>query len=336
MKTKRLNSFLLCILICMLLAAPAFAVEEAEGQLILDKYTAEDQLGQPRQIAIREFEGTVTEEEVPEEVLKKVSQYSSFTIRALNINGIHVLDLYKDDGKNKPLVIYIHGGGQSKTTFFIENAEHQKNVCGTPAFSDYAKAGFRVITFDTPGHGDDDTGPRSYLEVMAEGVHYIDRLIEYFNTVEDADATRFALQGFSLGANTTFAYVAHGYYKPRVIIADSAVVDLTTVPNGPLYDCIDHSFQGRPHTMTREQIRTFAKRYSPCLWPDKFADVYILSGSGKEDDVHPPKSLKDFEKTLKEMGYKNFKFVYESNHGHWPTDYTIQNSTLLLKKKLLK
>ena len=336
MKSKKRMQLLLCIFITMVLIAPAFASDEEAGKLILDRYTAEDKLAQPKQLSIRAFEGNVTDEEVPADVQEIVSSYDALTIKAHNIDGIHILDLYKDDGKKKPLVIYLHGGGENKMIFYKDLAEQQKKVSGKVAFNEYAKAGFRVVTMDAPGNGNDSTGPRNYLEVIAEGVHYIDKIIEYFNTIEDVDVTRFALQGNSIGANTTLSYVVHGSYKPTVIIADCACADFTKVAEGPLYDCMDSTGMGKMNIMTRQQIRTFAKLYSPCQWPEKFADVYILAGCGLNDELHPAKAMKDFEATLKSLGYKNFKFVYERNHGHSPTTYIIQNSTSVLKKNLLK
>ena len=334
MKTNR--QLLLCILITMALVAPAFASDEEAGQIILDNYTAQDKLAQPKQLSIRAFEGNVTDEQVPADVQEIVSSYGSLTIKAHNIDGIHILDLYKDDGKKKPLVIYLHGGGESKVTFYKDLADQQKKVSGKVAFNEYANAGFRVVTMDAPGNGNDSTGPRNYLEVIAEGVRYIDRIIEYFNTIDDVDAGRFALHGNSIGANTTLAYVVHGAYKPTVIIADCGTADFTKVAEGPLYDCMDSTGMGKMNIMTRQQIRTFAKLYSPNQWPEKFADVYILAGCGLNDELHPAKGMKDFEASLKNLGYKNFKFVYEKNHAHWPTDYIIKNSTSVLKKNLLK
>lgn len=336
MKSKTYRKLFLCILITMILVAPSFASDEEAGQIILNNYTAQDKLAQPRQTAIRAFESNVTDEEVPQDVKEIVSAYNSLTIRALNIDGIHILDLYKDDGSKKPLVIYLHGGGESKVNFYTVLADQQKKLCGKVAFNEYAKAGFRVVTMDAPGNGDDDTGPRNYLEVIAEGVHYIDKIIEYFNTIEDVDATRFALQGNSIGANTTFAYVVHGSYKPAAIIADCGVADFTKVAEGPLYDCMDKTGMGKMNIMTRQQIRNFAKLYSPSQWPEKFEDIYILAGCGLNDALHPAKSMKDFEANLKQLGFKNIKFVYEKNHGHWPTDYIIKNSTSVLKKNLLQ
>ena len=338
----KINCFKKAVLFGMLIllfSGSAFATDEALGQLILDEYTAPEKLGQPFLTEIRPFTGNVEEEAVPEAVQKAVSKYRDLTVKAYNIDGIHICDLYKNDGKKKPLLIYLHGGGESRSTFFTTVAEDEKKNGGKPSFNEYAKAGIRVITVDAAGLGDSKEGPIVLLHCVAETVRYVDHIIEYYNTVEDADASRFALRGCSMGSDTTFSYVAHGSYKPVAIITDIGMTDFTRMPEGPLLDCFIQGSMGYPYfmgDMTKEQIKIFAQRYSPYQFPEKFKDVYILSGCGLDDMIHPAVTVKDFEKILKDLGYTNFKFVYEPNHGHWITNNTIKNSLSVLKKTLLK
>ena len=339
MKINRCKKIFLCGLMTLLFAGFAFATDEALGQIILDEYTAPEKLGQPFLTEIRPFTGNVEEEAVPEAVQNAVSNYRDLIVKAYNIDNIHICDLYKDDGKKKPLLIYLHGGGESRSAFFTNVAEDEKKNGGKPSFNEYAKAGIRVITVDAAGLGDSEAGPYVLMQCIAETVRYVDRIIEYYNTVEDADASKFALRGCSMGADTTFSYVAHGSYKPVVIITDIGMTDFTRMPVGPLYDCFYNGTMGNSYiiqSLTKDQIKTFAQRYSPYQFPEKFKDVYILSGCGLDDTLHPAVTIKDFEKILKKLGYKNFKFVYEPNHGHWITNNTIQNSLSVLKKTLLK
>lgn len=339
MKINRCKKIIFCGLITLFFAASLFASDEALGQIILDEYTAPEKLGQPFLDEIRPFTGNVEEEDVPQAVQTAVSKYKGLTVKAYNIDGIHICDLYKDDGTKKPLLIYLHGGGENRTVFFTTVAEDEIKNGGKPSFNEYAKAGIRIITIDAPGLGDSQEGPIVLLHCVAKTVRYVDHIIEYYNTVEDADASRFALRGCSMGSDTVFSYVAHGSYKPVVIITDIGMTDFTRMPSGPLFDCFMNGSMGLPYIMgdmTKDQIKTFAQRYSPYQFPEKFKDVYILSGCGLDDTLHPAVTVMEFEKILKGLGYKNFKFVYEKNHGHWITNNTIQNSLSVLKKTLLK
>ena len=339
MKINSLKKIFFFVMVSISFCFSAIALDEAKGQIILDEYTSPEKLGQPFLTEIRPFTGSAEEEAVPQAVQKAVSKYKGLTVKAYNIDGIHICDLYKDDGKKKPLLIYLHGGGENRTTFFTTVAEDEKKNGGKQSFNEYAKAGIRVITVDAAGLGDSKVGPIVLLHCVAETVRYVDHIIEYYNTVEDADATKFALRGCSMGSDTTFSYVAHGSYKPVVIITDIGMTDFTRMPEGPLYDCFFRGRMGNSYVladMTLDQINTFAQRYSPYQFPEKFKDVYIMSGCGLDDQLHPAVTVKEFEQILKDLGYNNFKFVYEENHGHWITDNTIKNSLSVLKKTLLK
>ena len=334
MKSKKCIIVFLSLFLSIVFIMPIFAEENEEGQRILDEYTAEDQLGQPFLTSIRPFTGSVEEEIVPEDVQNAVSKYKTLTVKAYNIDGIHIYDVYKNDGKKKPLLIYLHPAHHSRDFFLVERAATEQKISGRASFNEYAKAGIRVITLDAPSCGSSDVGPLDFMTIIAETVRYIDHIIEYYNTVEDADATRFALQGFSQGADSAFAYVAHGSYQPAAIISDCGATDLSKVT--VVFDCSFHDKWGLPNIMSKQQILTFARRYSPCNFPEKFENVFILSGCGEKDYIHPPTIIRSFEAKLKELGYKNFKFIYDKDTGHWPLDATRENALPVLKKTLLK
>ena len=334
MKSKKCIIVFLSLLLCLAFVMPVFGAENEEGQRILDKYTAEDQLGQPFLTTIRPFTGSVEEEAVPEDVQNAVSKYKALTVKAYNIDGIHIYDVYKNDGKKKPLLIYLHPAHNSRKFFLVEQAAAEQKNSGRVSFNDYANAGIRVITLDSPSCGSSDVGPLDFMTIIAETVRYIDHIIEYYNTVEDADATRFALQGYSQGADSAFSYVAHGAYQPAAIISDCGITDFSKV--SAVFDCSFHDKWGLPNIMSKQQILTFARLYSPCNFPEKFENVFILSGCGEKDIIHPPAIIKSFEAKLKELGYKNFKFIYDKDTGHWPLEATRQNALPVLKKTLLK
>ncbi|GEM_PF-2654323 len=329
------------ILLGMTLAASAFAVDAEEGQRILDTYTAADQLAQPRLESIRPFTGTVKEEPLPKSVADIVTKFSGLTTKAYDVDGIHICETYYSKGKKKknnagkqPLLIFLHGGGANRAYFF-ERGENEKKQYGKATFYEYAKAGLRIVTLDAPGLGDSDAGPIDSLSCYAETVHYIDRIIEYYNTIGDVDATRFALQGFSMGGCTALAYVTHGSYKPVAVVSDAGCPDFSSLGDDPLYDCFDQGKFHMPAIMTKEQVLSFAKRYSPINWPEKFKDVYVLAGNGLDDEFNPAESMRTLEAKLKELGYTDFHFEFVSKYGHWHIEYIRQNALTMLKKKLL-
>lgn len=327
--------FFVQVLVSFILAAAAFAMGE-DGQFILDKYTAPEQLGQPFLTSIRPFNGTVTEESISEQAQDIIKEQahrkpSNLVINALNIDGIHVYDIYTDDKgkKDKPILIFLDGMGSNRSDIFWFWTDGDLKAYA------YAKAGIRVISMDAAALGDSDEGPLPVQGMVGETVHYIDRIIEYYNTVDGVDASRFAIEGSSFGSTVAFCYGAHGLYKPRAIIAKSGVMSFSDLGEKQ-YDC---SNRGEPaeNFMTDDQIKTFAERYSPIQWPQKFKDIYILSANGMLDDTQSADSVIEFEAKLKELGSKKYKFVFDKKGDHNSVGMHIDKNVLtVLKNQLLK
>ena len=120
-----------------------------------------------------------------------------------------------------------------------------------------------------------------------------------------------------------------------MIISDAGIPDFSELGDVALYDCNDRGQFNLPSVMTKEQVLTFAKCYSPINWPEKFKDIYVLSGHGLDDTIQPPASAKLLESKLKDLGYKNFHFEFVKNYGHWHIEYIRQNALELLKKELM-
>ncbi len=327
------------ILLGMLLAGTAVAAGNDAGQAVLDRYTAPDKLAQPRLESIRPFIGTVKEEPLPKSVADSIKAYKSLTVKAYSIDGIHICDAEWNDGKkNKPLLIYLHGGWANRA-YLYERGVNEKKEFGKATFANYAEGGFRLITLDAAGLGASEAGPIDAFASNAETVGYIDRIIEYFNTVDNVDATKFVLHGFSMGGNTAYAYVTHGSYKPVAVICEASIPDFSDLAEGPMYDSFGagRSFDSPdypyPSVMSREQIQEFARRYSPIRWPEKFEGVYLIAGNGTDDTVQPPASAKLLESKLRTLGYRDFHFEL-IKENHWHVDYIRKNALALLKRKL--
>ena len=304
--------------------------EPAKGKEILEKYTADGLLNRPREVSIQAFAGTLKEERVPGDVEKIVKKNSdNLTVKAYNIDGIHFLDLKLDDGKKKPLLIYIPSGDAPKNQFFWEEDGTSSRACAC------AMAGLRVVSIDTPGCGSSEVGPIDALASFAETVSYIDKLVEYYNTIDDVEAGNFALQGMSKGGNITFAYVAHGKYKPTAILSEAGIPDYCDLTDGPLFDAFYLGRGGQSTIMSKKQIRTFAKRYSPIQWPEKFKDVYIFTANYANDLVGLPTSCKTLEQELTKLGSTRFSINILDGDGHAPIPLVDEKGVEVLTKVLL-
>jgi len=220
----------------------------------------------------------------------------------LTIGDMPLCEFYRDDGKTKPLVILLHGGGGSKDETI-------------PWAEDLAHQGFYALAVDAAAHGDSKLGPLDAVLCWSTTVTQIDGVIEHYADVPQADTEHFGLAGSSMGGTTCFAYVAHGKYTPDVIAPSVGSADFTALPESPLYDRYGEGDSDEPG-MSREEVLAFAEEYSPVNFPERFLDVYIYSQTGMEDPIGNPASVKPLEDALQELGGTKFVFEYYEGVGH--------------------
>lgn len=219
----------------------------------------------------------------------------------VKVGDMTLYECFRDDGKAKPIVIAIHGGGGSKDDTL-------------PDAQAYAEQGFFALAIDAAACGGNTSGPLDAVKCWATTVTQIDDVLDYYATIPQADAKRFALTGGSMGGTICFAYVAHGKHTPAIIAPSKGSPDHTQIYDGPLYD----RFGQAPESsfMTREEIRAFAAEYSPVQYPEKFLDVYVYSGIGTKDETANPDGIRKLENALRELGGTKFVFRYYEGLGH--------------------
>jgi endoglucanase len=253
---------------------------------------------------IASFDGTAKEVAFSAEAQSFISGADkSITYKRVSIDGIEIIAAYRDNGEKKPVIFMLHGGGGRK-----------ENMLGS--IENYAKEGFYAISLDVAGCGDSQVGPIMAYKAFDVTVGYIDTLVEYANTLPNADASRFAVGGGSMGGTISFCYAARGKYAPKVILPDLGTPDLTLNSDGPMFDCFDKGKSGQPMTMPKEELLAFAKGYSPINMPERFLGVAIYARNGMKDDVTPPTGCKNLESILKALGHTDMVFNYYENAGH--------------------
>ncbi|MDR0819012.1 MAG: glycoside hydrolase family 5 protein [Oscillospiraceae bacterium] len=256
------------------------------------------------QSEIAAFKGTAKEVAPSAEAKEIISNADkAITYKRLSVNGIEIISAYRDDGKKKPLIFIMHGGGGRKELMFGD-------------IDRYAHEGFYAVALDVAGCGDSNVGPIMAYKAFETTVGYIDTLIEYANTLPNADAGNFAVGGGSMGGSISFCYAAYGKYKPKVILPDAGTPDLLLNSAGPMFDCFDHGKAGQPMTMTEAEVKAFAKEYSPINRLERFEGIAIYAKNGAVDEITPPTGCKNLESELKKLGYKNITFVYYEELGH--------------------
>ncbi len=244
-------------------------------------------------------DGAAPASQEPPEAVESTGEVVSNT---LTVGDMPLYECYRDDGKAKPVVILLHGGGGSK----------EETI---PWAKDLAEQGFYALAVDAAAHGESELGPLDAVMCWSTTVTQIDGVIDYYADVPQADTEHFGLAGGSMGGTTCFAYVAHGKYTPAVIAPSVGSADFTKLPESPLYDRYGEGDSDEPG-MSREEVMAFAEGYSPVNFPERFLDVYIYSQTGMEDPIGNPESVKPLEDALKELGGTKFVFNYYEGIGH--------------------
>lgn len=264
----------------------------------------------PFQTEIDEFYRQVKEMPIPDEYMGVYNDYTSqgYSVRKLEIDGIPLYEVKKDDGKLKPLVIQIHGGGWHKD-LYTPTEMATENVC--------------VVSIDCAGSGESQDGPLQAPAAWMETVKDIDVLIEYYNTKSDIDAKNFGLVGGSMGGNISEYYIVYGKYKPTAICLENSSADLTN--EGPAWDCFDKGRNGRPAIWTEEQLWSFTTDTAPINYPEYFKDIWMYICVGEIDNTHSPNKMEEFKNAVAALGSEKIVFHCFEGVGHETPQSWIDN-----------
>ena len=239
-------------------------------------------------------------------------------LQRLEIDGTQLYEARPNDGKVKPLLIQMHGGGWHK------DWEGAVDIA--------AESGLCVVSIDEAGAGDSKDGPLQGPAAYMETVKDIDSIIEYYNTRSDVDASNFGLTGYSMGGTLSFYYVVYGKYKPTAICPCNASVDLTG--EGPAWDCFNKGVNGQTPIWTEDQIWAFTAATAPKNHPEMFKDIWMYICVGADDDTHSPTNVEKFVNSVKALGSKKIVFHLFKNVGHETPASWEQNEQQQFYKKL--
>lgn len=264
----------------------------------------------PFKTEIDEFYRQVKEMPIPEEEKGGYDhcKEEGYSVRKLEIDGIPLYEVKKDDGRLKPLVIQIHGGGWHKDMW--------------TAF-EMAEEGVCTVSIDCAGSGESQDGPLQAPAAWMETVKDIDVLIEYYNTISDVDAKNFGLTGFSMGGNISELYTIYGKYKPTAICIENASAD--TTHEGSSWDCFNKGQNGLTPIWEEEEMWDFTSAIAPIKHTRCFKDIWLYICVGDLDDVHSPDKMEEFKDAVAALG--NDKIVFRRFEGveHEVTQSWIDN-----------
>ncbi len=277
---------------------------DAPAPVIASRTMPEDYSGEPVEFKteIDEFNAQVKELPIPDEYKGSYGDYTSqgYSVRKLEIDGIPLYEVKKDDGTPKPLLIQIHGGGWHKDLNYAANL---------------AAEGFCAVSIDCAGSGESQDGPIQAPAAFMETVKDIDTLVEYYNTKSDVDASNFGLIGSSMGGNIALNYVVYGKYKPTAITAENACPDPLT-DHGPIWDCFDKGQNWQTSVWTDEQLEEFVAKVKPINYPEYFKDVWVYACCGELDEDNPLERMENLKNAVEALGGEKFVLKIYEGIGH--------------------
>ena len=223
--------------------------------------------------------------------------------RELIVEGIPLLEAYRNDGQAKPLVFILHGaGGDKSKPRFREQALQ------------FAAEGFYSVAIDLAACGESDIGPIDAASLWNMTVRQLDLLVEYYSTVDQADTEHFGIWGLSFGGIISFIYVAHGRYTPNIIAPVEATPDLSTMNDGstppPVFD--HGSSDGVGPILPPEELADFLASMQPMDQLEKLASVYIYAVNRPEDGIVGAQGCEKLKALLNPDNDASGKQLFES------------------------
>lgn len=255
------------------------------------------------------------------DTVKLISKKNTYDLYQVEYRSIHdkvvsaLLSLPNNTTKEQvPIIILLHGLGDSKTVDYIE--------FGNDFFT---KNGYAVLRIDIHNHGDrieheyemDFTGKSKYWtrNIISQTVFDLRRAIDFIYTREDIDHQRIGFYGISLGGitGTIFCGVEDRVKVPVIVIAGGQL--------NLLFGTKALSQEAKDYTSIIEPLN-FIKQISPRP---------LLMINAENDEVVPPMMTKILYKSAKEP--KNIIW-YPTRHHDIPQKKVFQDGVDWYQKYL--
>ena len=244
----------------------------------------------------------VIEEENSAELAEFITSNPEITFHTSRINGIPVLEAYKDDGIKKPLVFLLHGLNGYKESFGY-------------LLSQFANSGFHAVAFDAAGHGTRNDGAHNFYDIVVQTATDCNILLGYFAQNEFIDANNYGTVGFSMGGMSSYWLAAYADAKPKIIAPIASTPDFLMIQDLYLTDTIVENGVGNTDADIHAAMLEVMNNNNPSYNIDSFANVYTLICHGRADELIPYTIDENFYNQLVEKGYSTQLNLYD-NVGH--------------------
>lgn len=243
-------------------------------------------------------------------------EFKDITLSHAKIDDTPIYEVYHSDGKNMPILIFLHEQGNSK--------EELLEIALT-----YAQTGFYCVLIDLPGYGEhasDETIQE--VESIVNATAEIDLLLDYYRFSPTADSTKFALWGVSMGGSAAYHYAAYGKKTPTLLLICSAEADFARLTDtGSIADGKE-----QPATWDAKTMLNYCEENNPMNQLEKLAYIPAVIVHGNEDTVINVESIRELEAKLSSYGHARFLFL--EGVGHETVPYMMSYASAMLNQYL--
>lgn len=265
-----------------------------------------------------------------QEMREAMDEHEGLRYDQLQIDDIPVLEVYKDDGREKPLLIFLHGLGLGKDSLLSE-------------LSSYAEAGYYAVSMDAFNQGD-RYSPLINCDnwaAMLITVNDVDRLVEYYGTVPQADADSFILGGFSMGGVEAWAYAEIGSYSPAALVTLSGVCEYGVWQDGvrrelpygwlrPWKNTVWAFPEWQDSFYTKEKMSSITNLNITENLPS-FQEMPVFISIGTDDAFFNANAAETVADTITDSGNDRVRFIEYEGVPHEITEQMIEDSIAFLQ-----
>ncbi|MCI5773765.1 MAG: alpha/beta fold hydrolase [Erysipelotrichaceae bacterium] len=223
------------------------------------------------------------------------------TFQTKHINGIPVIEAFKDDGEKKPLVFLLHGLNGYKESYGY-------------LLSVLAKNGYHAVAFDAASHGARNDGQHYFYEIVVQTGHDCELLLSYFAQDPKVNVEKYGVVGFSMGGMSSYWLSAYGNHKPTVIAPIASTPNYLDIQQLYLTDTLVEQGVSYDDASKHEEMINNLTINNPINNIEGFAGVSTIICHGKNDELISYTYDEAFYHQLTEKGYSTKLYLFDTGH----------------------
>lgn len=212
----------------------------------------------------------------------KITKYQDVKIKYFNIENNNIKTIFKDNGVDKPLVIYFHGNYE----LIDMNVKLLNNL-----FND--KASYLMVEYN--GYGNSEGFP---------SLNNTNNALSFVLNKYNLNKRKLTVIGRSIGSAHAIDYVSKNSKKvEKLVLISSFISPVNIISNDKkVYDILD-------------KLMFFNYNLKNKVDNIKNKDIEVLLMHGKKDNMFPVNLVNDIQEIFKNKKIISHKLIVEGNHN---------------------